>query len=153
MAEIGNSWENQVFGGKIIWLQTVNDPLFVSRWPSFLASGDDCPKRGREKLTARSYVVSLHFIRNMHRQGFWQNMVLADATALYIKKTIGIEHNNHDQETSSNDSSTINWSLDEESSRVNRERDGQPVPDPSASRANETEHERYARELASESRA
>ncbi|CAD6571123.1 MAG: hypothetical protein ASARMPRED_004207 [Alectoria sarmentosa] len=151
MAEIGYCWENQVFGGNVFWSSKTSDPLFVSKWPS-LFTDSEFPKRGKEKRTARRYVVSLHFTRNMHRQGFWDNLVPGDSTALYIKKTIGIEYINPDEEALSIDSSQINWPRDESSSRVSRERDGQPIPDPSASRANETEEERRARELASEPR-
>ena len=151
MAEIGYCWENQVFGGNVFWSSKTNDPLFVSKWPSFFTDAE-FPKRGKENRTARRYVVSLHFTRNMHRQDFWDNLVPGDSTALYIKKTIGIEYVNPDEEVLSIDSSQINWPRDESSSRVSRERDGQPIPDPSASRANETEEERRARELASEPR-
>lgn len=75
-----------------------------------------------------------------------------DSTALYIKKTIGIQYSNPDTEVLSVDSTEINWPNDEDSSRVSRERDGHPIPDPSSARANETEDERKARELASEPR-
>ena len=152
MAEIGNSWENQVFGGKIHWSGLMNDPLFISKWPTFFTAHDDYPRRGKEKATNRRYIVSLHYVRNVHRQGFWDNVVLSDGTALYVKRTIGIEYANPDTEALSIDSSQINWPGEWGTGRVDRERDGRPLPDPSASRANETEEERYAREQASEPR-
>ena len=52
MAELGDSWESQVFGGKISWSsQSTSGPLFVCKWPSFLPSEDGYPKRGKEKST------------------------------------------------------------------------------------------------------
>ena len=151
MAEIGNSWENQVFGGKIHWSGKMNDPLFISKWPTFLRD-DDYPARGKEKVTNRKYVVSLHYVRNVRRQGFWDNVVPEDTTVLYIKRTIGIEYVNPDLDAPSIDSSHINWPTELGTSRVDKEKDNRPLPDPSASRANETELEGYIREQALESR-
>ena len=146
MAEIGNSWENHVFGGKVIWSErNTSEPLFVSKWPSFLTSDDDYPKRGKEKQTARKYFVSRHFVQNMHRQGFWDNVKPEHLKALHIKKTIAIELLNPDEEATSIDSSQINYPIEESSSRVSRERDGQSVPDPSPAHANETAEEGRAR--------
>ena len=156
MAEIGICWENQVFGGKIMWEGTVNDALFVSKWPSFLSGRDSCVRRRREeKRTARKYVVPFHFIKNMHRKGFWDDVIPGDVSALYIKKTIGIEYLKDDPnlETLPFNFSQINWLSKDGSRRVDKESGGRPVPDPSASHANETEHERFLRELASASGA
>ena len=146
MAELGCCWENQVFGGKITWSTKTSDPLFVSKWPSFFSSEHDYPTRGNEKSTARKYVVSHHYIRNMHRQSFWDNVKPDHKNALYIKKTIGIEYHNPDAEAVSVDSSRVNWPTDENSSRVFKD-----VSDPSESHANEMEEERRARKLASKS--
>ncbi len=146
MAELGCCWENQVFGGRITWSTKTSDPLFVSKWPSFFSSEHDYPTRGKEKITARQYVVSHHYIRNMHRQSFWDNVKPDHKNALYIKKTIGIEYQNPDAEAVSVDSSRVNWPTDENSSRVFKD-----VSDPSESHANETEEELRARTLASRS--
>ena len=143
MAEIGCCWENQVFGGRITWSTKTSDPLFVSKWPSFLSSEHDYPTRGKEKSTVRKYVVSHHYLRNMHRQSFWDNVKPDHKNALYIKKTFGIEYRNPDAEAVSVDSSQNDWPTDEGSSRVFKE-----IADPSDSHANETEEERLARELA-----
>lgn len=140
MAEIGNCWEDQVFGGKVSWSGETSDPLFVSKWPSFLTSNDDnpvVPTRGKEKQTARKYFVPFHFIQNMHLQSFWDKVKPNHLTALYIKKTIGISYSNPDIEASSTDSSEVKWPLEDGSSRASREQDGQPVPDPSELGANE----------------
>lgn len=109
MAEVGNCWENQVFGGKVSWSGETSDPLFVSKWPSFLTSDDDIPARGKEKHTARKYFVSFHFIRNTHLQSFWDKAEPSDSTALYIKKTIGTSYLNPDIEALSTNSSEIKW--------------------------------------------
>ena len=125
MAEIGNSWENQVFGGKIIWSgESASDPLFVSKWPSFLtlSDGDPYPTRGREKTTARKYLVPFHYIMNLHRQEFWDSIRHDDVEALYIKKIVGIEYQNPDQSARSSDSSQDECPRDEGSSRVDREK-------------------------------
>ena len=151
MAEIGSSWENQVFGGKVFWSGNTNDPLFVSKWPTFLDTDDYVPRRGTEKRTARKYAVPMHFIKNMHRQSFWDRVgPSGDTTALLIKKTIGIEYVNPDTEAVSVNSSETKWPKDQNSGRVSREQEGRPVADPSSLRANETADERLARELASE---
>lgn len=137
MAEIGNCWENQVFDGKISSSGNTSDPLVVNKWPSFLTSDNIHPRRGKEKRTARKYFVPFHFIRNMHRQSFWDKVKPEHSNALYIKKTIGIEYLNPDAEALSTNSSETGWPRDENSGRVSREKDGQPVPDPSDSGANE----------------
>ena len=146
-AEIGMSWENQVFGGRITWSgDSASDPLFVSKWPSFLTEEDPHPRRGKEKRTARKYVVPFHYVRNLHRLEFWNNVKSDDDTALYVKKTIGIEYSNEDPEATSINSSEIDWPLqDQNSARVDRERQGRQE-DPSRAHANETEDERRARE-------
>ena len=90
MAEIGYCWENQVFGGNVMWSRKASDPLFVSKWPNFFTDGDH-PTRAKQKHTARRYIVSSHFVKNLHRQAFWDNVRPGDETALYIKKTVGID--------------------------------------------------------------
>ena len=148
MAEIGNSWEHQVFGGKVMWSgESASDPLFVCKWPSFLTlSGeDDYPTRGNENFTARKYVVPFHYIQNLHRQEFWESMGSEDAGALVIKRTIGIEYQNPDTGALSTDSSQEETPLEEGLSRVDREKSGKPI-DGSNSRANETVRERHIRE-------
>lgn len=106
MAEICSCCENQVLGGKIIGSGNTSDPLFVSKWPSFLTSDDYYPEGGQEKRTASHYVVSFHFIQNTHQQGFRDNVVSGDTTALYIVRLIGIEHSSSDTEALSINSST-----------------------------------------------
>ena len=145
MAEIGSSWENQVFGGKIFWSGNIGDPLFVSKWPTFLDTDDYVPRRGTEYRTARKYVVPMHFIKNMYRQSFWDRVgSFGDATALLIKKTIGIEYVNPDTEAVSVNSSETKWPKDQNTGRVSREKEDRPVADPSGLRANETADERRA---------
>ena len=136
-AEIGDCWENQVFGGKVSWSGDINDSLHVSRWPSFLTRGKGNPARGKEEHTARQYVVNMHFIRNMHLQSFWDGVKPHHQKALYIKKRIGIEYLNPDTEDAvSTNSSETRWPRDADSGRVSREQNGQPVQDPSGTGAN-----------------
>ena len=137
MAEIGSSWENHVFGGKIFWSGNTGDPLFISKWPTFLDTDDYVPRCGTEYRTARKYVVPAHFIKNMHRQSFWDRAASADITALLIKKTTGIEYVNPDAEAVSVNSSETKWPRDQSTGRVSREKEGRPVADPSSMRANE----------------
>lgn len=154
VAEIGNSWENQVFGGKITWAGQCGDPMFVSKWPSFqIRIGADCPRRGKEARSAREYVMPFHFVANLHRQSFWDQRIRDDVTALHVKRTIGIHFANQrtdeeeeDEELLANESEE-EWPQDRRSTRVDRERRGVLVLDPSGSRANETAEERDAREL------
>ena len=142
MAEVGNSWENQVFGGKIIWSGKANNLLFVNEWPSFFTSDDKYPERGTENSTSQKYIVSIHFLRNLYRQGFWDSVKSEHTNALHVKKAIGIEYKNPDPQAFSIDPSRILWPHDHNSSRVSRDRNGQPVPDPSDSGANQTEKKR-----------
>ena len=82
--------------------------------------------------------MPVHFIKNMHRQSFWDRMgTSTDTTALLIKKTIGIEYLNPDTEAVSVNSSETKWPKDENTGRVNREKEDRPVTDPSSLRANE----------------
>ena len=145
VAELGYCWENAVLGGSIQWANQVDHPLFFSGWPSFLTDGD-YPRRAKYKGTATQYVVPLHYLRNIHRQDFWDNMKADDATALNIKEIVGILVTNADAESDA--SGFANGSGEGEgpsdgpdSFRVAGDRGGGP----SASRANETLAERTQR--------
>ena len=89
VAELGYSWENAVLGGTIQWANQGDHPLFFSQWPSFLTDGD-YPRRAPYSRTTTQYVVPLHYLRNVHRQAFWDNMKAGDTTALHIQRLVGI---------------------------------------------------------------
>ena len=89
VAELGYSWENAVLGGTVQWANQIKHPLFFSKWPSFLTDGD-YPRRAPYSRTTIQYVVPLHYLRNIHRQGFWDNMKAGDTTALHIQELVGI---------------------------------------------------------------
>ena len=89
VAELGYSWENAVLGGTVQWANQVDHPLFFSKWPSFLTDGD-YPRRAPYSTTTTQYVVPLHYLRNVHRQAFWDNMKVGDITALHIQGLVGI---------------------------------------------------------------
>ena len=95
VAELGYSWENAVLGGTVQWANQVDHPLFFSKWPSFLTDGDN-PRRAAYSRTATQYVVPLHYLRNIHRQAFWDNMKAGDDTALHIQEVVGILVTNPD---------------------------------------------------------
>ncbi len=65
---------------------------------------------------------------------------------LYIKKTIGIVYGNPDTAAQKLNPCEARWPADVNSSRVDRERSGQRILEPSSCQANETAHDRYARE-------
>ena len=145
VAELGYSWENAVLGGTVQWANQVDHPLFFSEWPSFLTDGD-YPRRAAYGRTTIQYVVPLHYLRNIHRQEFWDNMKGGDTTALHIQGVIGILVTNPDAdaenvciESDSKETEKHNEGLD--SFRVV----GSKVGDPSGSRANETPTERMQR--------
>ena len=82
--------------------------------------------------------MPVRFIKNMHRQSFWDRVgPSTDTTALLIKKTIGIEYINPDAEAVSVNSSGTKWPKDHDTGRVSREKEDRPVADPSSLRANE----------------
>jgi hypothetical protein len=145
VAELGYCWENAVLGGSIQWANQVDHPLFFSQWPSFLTDGD-FPRRARYKRTATQFVVPLHYLRNIHRQEFWDDMRAGDATALHIREIVGILVTNSDIE---NDTSSLlirPGSIEMPSDGVDSFRvDAGMVKDPSASKANETLAERLQR--------
>ena len=66
--------------------------------------------------------------------------------SLYIKKTVGIVYGNPDSAAQKLNPCEERWPADENSSRVDRERSGQRILEPSSCQANETAHDRYARE-------
>ena len=145
VAELGYSWENAVLGGTVQWANQVDHPLFFSKWPSFLTDGD-YPRRAAYSTTATQYVVPLHYLRNIHRQEFWDNMKAGDTTALHIQGVVGILVTNPDA-----DPEILSTGPDsKEAEKHNDGPDsfrvvGYPASDPSGSRANETLAERIQR--------
>ncbi|MCJ1273516.1 hypothetical protein MMC21_001309 [Puttea exsequens] len=139
VAELGYCWESAVLGGTVQWAHQVEHPLFFSKWPSFLADGD-FPRRAGYRNTATQYVVPMHYLRNLHRQDFWEKITPGDTTALYIKKHFGIRVTN--QDTAPFDAIGFPSIINEEDEHretpdlFRAAREGEP--DPSASRANET---------------
>ena len=136
VAELGYCWENAVLGGTVQWANQVDHPLFFSEWPSFLTDGD-YPRRACYKPTATQHVVPLHYLRNIHRQSFWDNIEAGDRTALHIKRMVGILVTNPDAEVAGEETPDDG----PDSFRVAEDMDG----DPSVSRANETLVERTQR--------
>ena len=145
VAELGYSWENAVLGGTVQWANQVDHPLFFSKWPSFLTDGD-YPRRAAYGRTTTQYVVPLHYLRNIHRQEFWDNVKAGDTTALHIQGLVGILVTNPDADTEN--------LCTEPDSRENEKHNegpdsfrvvGNTARDPSGSRANETLAERMQR--------
>ena len=142
VAELGYSWENAVLGGTVQWANQVDHPLFFSKWPSFLTDGD-YPRRAPYSTTTTQYVVPLHYLRNVHRQAFWDNMKAGDTTALHIQGLVGILVTDPDAdpectEADSKEAGKHNEGAD--SFRVVSDTAGDP-----GSRANETLAERSQR--------
>lgn len=145
VAELGYCWETAVLGGTVQWAHQVEHPLFFSKWPSFLTDGD-YPRRAGYKRTATQYVVPMHYLRNLHRQDFWENVHDGDTTALHIKKMFGIRVTNQDASVFDSLGFSTATSEDDytempDSFRIARNEER----DPSASRANETLGERVDR--------
>ena len=93
LAELGWHWEQAVFGGTFTYDPYKPDhPLQVAKWPNFLSYGKDLPcRRGKgQKWKMTNYVVPMYFIRNLHRQEFWEEVDPNDKTALQIHKMVGI---------------------------------------------------------------
>ncbi len=149
VAELGYSWENAVLGGTIQWANQVDHPLFFSKWPSFVTDGD-YPRRAAYSRTATQYVVPLHYLRNIHRQDFWDNMKDGDTTALRIQVLVGIL-------VTDPDAGTENLCPEPELKEMEKHNEGpdsfrvvgNTAGDPSGSRANETLAERTQRILES----
>lgn len=145
VAELGYSWENAVLGGTVQWANQVDHPLFFSKWPSFLTDGD-YPRRAAYSRTATQNVVPLHYLRNIHRQEFWDNMKAGDTTALHIQGLVGILVTNPDADTE-------NLCTEPDSKETEKHNEGpdsfrvvgNTAGDPSGSRANETLAERIQR--------
>lgn len=100
------------------------------------------------RKTVTKYVVIMHYILNKLRQGFWDDMIEGGLIALLIKRWTGIRMNcPHpqlvDPDWNIDDSSEGEYPLERPSlARVCREKDGDKLADPSASRANESREER-----------
>ena len=152
-AEIGYVWEKYVFGGHIHRVADSATCLWFSKWPSYWTSTDYHRRGGwRRKMTR--YVVPMHYILNLLRQSFWENMEDADLTALLIKKWIGIRMNCPypdlvDSDWQTDDSSEGEYPLVRPSlPRVCREKSGKVLAEPSIkARANEPRQARLDREL------
>ena len=147
VAELGYSWENAVLGGAVQWTNQVDHPVFFSKWPSFLTNGD-YPRRARFAPTTTQYVVSLHYLRNIHRQSFWDSIKASDDTALHIQKIVGIRVTNADADHKDH----IFYTHPTPEGNELQSEDPDPfrgvadqTHDPSASRANETLAQRTSR--------
>lgn len=145
VAELGYSWESAVLGGTVQWASQIEHPLFFSKWPSFLTDGD-YPHREPYSRTATQYVVPLHYLRNIHRQAFWDNMKVGDTTALHIQELVGILVTNPDADPE-------DLCNEPDSKKIEKHNEGpdsfrvvsNTAGDPSGSRANETLAERTRR--------
>ena len=166
-AEAGYSWEAFVFGGRVeLDFMDASRPLLFSKWPSFLIGGPEYLRRGGWKSSVTRYLVSMHYVLNINRQGFWDSTdareigdLRADISALYIKKVIGIRipcqyQPDIDPNWDASDSSEGVWHTDSQissgpgpSARVSRIRPGRTIVDPSASRANESGEDRLERDI------
>ena len=145
VAELGYSWENAVLGGTVQWANQVDHPLFFSKWPSFLTDGDH-PRRAAYSRTATKYVVPLHYLRNIHRQEFWDNTKAGDTTALHIQGVVGILVTNPDADTEDLCTEPDSKEIEEHNEGPDSFRViGDTACDPSGSRANETLAERIQR--------
>lgn len=130
----------EVYSGR-----TKSTTLFFSQWPSFLTDGD-FQRQARYKGTATQFVVSLHYLRNIHRQEFWDDMRAGDATALYIRQVVGILVTNSDTETDKTSLLIGPVSIEMPSDGLDSFRVAAGmIRDPSASKANETLAERLQR--------
>ena len=148
VAELGYLWEQTVLGGTIQWASEVSHPLFFGDWPSFLTDSNN-PRRAGFKRTATQYVVPMHYLRNLHRQEFWDAISADDTTALRIKKVVGIKVTNIDADNDplgfpcaqdgTEDSSPTDGS---DSFRVCKDGKGR---DPSRAKANESPAARVRR--------
>ncbi|KAF6217751.1 hypothetical protein HO133_006578 [Letharia lupina] len=148
-AEVGYVWEKYVFGGHIHFEGDVDKCLFFSKWPSYWAS-KNYHRRGLWRKMMTRYVVTMHYILNLLRQGFWDDMKEGDLTALQIKKWIGIRTSCpyselEDPDWNINDSSEGEYPLVRPSLlRICREKAGEELQ---VSRANESREERIDRQL------
>lgn len=162
-AELGYVWEKHVFGGHLQFDGNIDTCLFFSKWPSYWATADYLRRGGWRKKMTR-YVVPVHYISNVLRQGFWDDMKAMEdmeegyLTVLHIKKWIGIRikcpyPECEDQAWNSSDSSEAEYPLERPSlPRVCREREGEVLPDPSPARANESREDRLDRQLLEQAR-
>lgn len=94
VAELGRSWENEVFGGYIV--QNFNDdnaPIFVCEWPAHTNRSDKDPERVQPPRLASHHLISMFFIRNIQLQEFWSWVALQprSESTLRIRKHIGLK--------------------------------------------------------------
>ena len=156
-AELGHVWEKYVFGGHIQNDGNVDSCVFFNKWPSYWATTNNLRRGGwRKRMT--TYVVPMHYILNLTRQKFWddmdvmEDMTEEDLTVLHIKKWIGFRINCpypqvEDQAWNSEDSSEAEYPPESPySPRVCREREGEVLQDPSWARANESREDRLDRQ-------
>ena len=129
VAELGLCWENEVFGGVIMSSrESLNSPLFVYEWPSFLARNAEMnPERTLPARLSTTYLISLYYIRNIQSQEYW-DAVRGRAPShhtLRIRKSVGLRReyqgNDFDRNWDPGTSSEGMWPTEsEDSSRVLR---------------------------------
>ncbi len=127
LAEFGFAYENEVFGGIIRTLPTMNPnprnsvdpshPVFVQKWPG--TESNNHPKRIGSKKTMTMYLVPMHFIHNIQQQRFWDyHLSYRDVSKLRVEKSIGIriktEETDVDPTWDSEESSEGRWPAGED---------------------------------------
>lgn len=102
-AELGYTWENEVFGGMITQdiesdPRITNEPSFVAPWPNCMHRSDCDPIRRKEGWLANLHLISLYYMNNIQRQEFWdfvRTQPPSDYT-LRIRKLVGFRYEGPD---------------------------------------------------------
>ena len=133
-SELGYSWENFVFGGRVEWDLKPHSVSRFYKWPCHL-SGDLYVRGSKNKATVTEYLVPKQYLQNIHQKEFWGGVQPEHTTALRIEKSVGTRYiypgNEPDPDWDADNSSEGAHAVSGPSGRVVREE-----PDPSAARAN-----------------
>ncbi|MCJ1451313.1 hypothetical protein MMC28_001649 [Mycoblastus sanguinarius] len=99
-AELGDCWENAVFGGKIS-MADKGMILWICKWPSVYTEGyGHVPKRRAMKRSWTFYLVNSRWAQQIQRQNFWDEMPSTSTVWLHVPKTLGKrEYADDDAET------------------------------------------------------
>lgn len=97
VAELGFSWENEVFGGMILQQignhkDTVFTPLFVCQWPNHMVRSISEPQKRPPERIVNLYLVSTYYLRNIQLQAGWDFIAISPVTddTLKIRKGVGL---------------------------------------------------------------
>jgi len=144
VAELGYSWEQQVFGGTVVLDNEIDYCMSFSKWPNHIARKKEHPCHGLINYHCTKWMVPLRYIANVNDREFWAQATHQDTTVLLMQKTRGTELSGNKLTMSRlNLSGREDDPADRPRNRRQSSRVAKQSPDPSSSGANSYQAPRH----------